>query len=75
MDQRPDAIQRRLEALATEMQHDLVDVAEVLWEKPHCITLIPRNERAVAVSWFDTGAELQVETIWRRWRAVGVAAG
>jgi hypothetical protein len=45
------------------MQRDLADAAEVRWEEPHSITLIPRNERALAVSWFDTGDELQVETV------------
>jgi hypothetical protein len=45
------------------MQRDLADVAEVGWEDPQWITLVPRNERALAVTWFDTGDELQVETL------------
>ncbi len=61
--QQPDPIRRRLEALAKQVQRDLADVAEVRWEDPHWITLIPRNERALAVTWFDTGDELQVETL------------
>lgn len=63
MERQPDAIRRRLEALAREMQRDLADVAEVQWEEPHSISLLPSNRRALPVLWFDTGDDLQVETI------------
>ncbi len=62
----PDAIRQRLEALAEQMEQDLAGFAEVRRSEPHFVELTPRNERAVGVIWFDTGDELQVETVGER---------
>lgn len=63
-----------MDALAAEMQRDLAEVAEVRWTEPHAVELVPKNERAVGVAWFDTGDELQIETlggIGGRWELAG----
>lgn len=48
------------------MERDLAEVAEVRRTDPHLVELAPRNERSVGVVWFDTGDELQVETLGDR---------
>jgi hypothetical protein len=59
---RPDAVRRRLQALAEEMRRELSGVADIRAEGP-VVELRPKNERAVGVVWFDTGEELQVQTL------------
>lgn len=62
----PDAIRQRLDALADELERNLAGVAEVRRSEPHFVEVTPRNHRAVGVIWFDTGDELQVETLGDR---------
>ncbi|HEU0102228.1 MAG TPA: hypothetical protein VFR07_07900 [Mycobacteriales bacterium] len=58
-----DAVRQRLESLASEMQRELAGVADIERYEPHWVELQPRNERAIGVVWFDTGDELQIQTL------------
>lgn len=63
MQDQPDAVRQRLEALRRELQRELAEVARVEGDQSGSVELRPTNDRAVAVAWSDWGNELQVETL------------
>ncbi len=62
----PDAVRQRLEALAEQMEREVGEFADINRREPHLVELVPHNQRAVGVLWFDPGDELQVETLGER---------
>ncbi len=65
-----DAVRQRLEALASEMQASFGDAVTVRRVGGHPddadgldVEMTPSTEGALALSWFDTGEYLRVETV------------
>lgn len=48
------------------MEREVGGLADINRSEPHSVELAPHNQRAVGVLWFDTGDELQVETLGDR---------
>ena len=76
-----DPVSRRLEALSAEMRARFGDAVVVhRTGGGQCVEMTPRKEGALALYWFDTGVELQVETggglggRWELGRSEGDAA-